>query len=59
VLNEILGLHNKPKALVHKLAGPKKKKKKKKKSRCFFFSVLSPHCNGCSTFTCVSTYSVI
>jgi len=32
VLNEILGLHNKPKAavhLVHKLTGPKKKKKKK------------------------------
>ena len=33
VLNEILGLHNKPKAAVHsvrKLTGPKKKKKKKK-----------------------------
>ena len=32
VLNEILGLHNKPKAAVHsvhKLTGPKKKKKKK------------------------------
>jgi len=32
VLNEILGLHNKPKAVVHsvhKLTGPKKKKKKK------------------------------
>jgi len=31
VLNEILGLHNKPKAVVHKvhkLMGPKKKKKK-------------------------------
>jgi len=46
VLNEILGLHNKPKAVVnsvHKLTGPKeeeeeeeekkKKKKKKKKKR--------------------------
>jgi len=33
-LNEILGLHNKPKTpvlSVHKLTGPKKKKKKKKK----------------------------
>jgi hypothetical protein len=33
VLNDILGLHNKPKAAVHsvhKLMGPKKKKKKKK-----------------------------
>ena len=29
VLNEILGLHNKPKAAVHKLTGPKKKKKHK------------------------------
>jgi len=29
VLNEILGLHNKPKAAVHKLTGHKKKKKKK------------------------------
>ena len=36
VLNEILGLHNKPKAVVHsvhKLTGPKKKKKKKKKKK--------------------------
>ena len=32
VLNEILGLHNKPKVAVHKLTGPKKKKKKKKKN---------------------------
>ena len=36
VLNETLGLHNKPKAAVHsvhKLTGHKKKKKKKKKKR--------------------------
>jgi len=36
VLDEILGLHNKPKAAVHsvhKLTGHKKKKKKKKKKR--------------------------
>jgi len=30
VLNETLGLHNKPKAAVHNLTGPKKKMKKKK-----------------------------
>jgi len=38
VLNEILGLHDKPKAAVHpehKLTGPKKKKKKKKKKNPF------------------------
>jgi len=36
VLNEILGLHNRPKAAVHsvhKLAGKKKKKEKKKKKK--------------------------
>jgi len=36
VLNEILGLHNKPKAAVHsvhKLTGSKKKKKTKKKKK--------------------------
>jgi len=36
VLNETLGLHNKPKApvhLVHKLTGPKKKEEKKKRRR--------------------------
>jgi len=36
VLNEILGLHNEPKAAVHsvhKLTGPKKKKKKKKRDQ--------------------------
>jgi len=36
VLNEILGLHNKPKAvvhLVHKLMGPKKTKMKTKKTK--------------------------
>jgi len=36
VLNEILGLHNKPKAVVqpeHKLTGPKKRKKKKQQQK--------------------------
>jgi len=36
VLNEILGLQNKPKAVVHKvheLTGPKRKKKKKKQQQ--------------------------
>jgi hypothetical protein len=36
VLSEILGLYNKPKAVVHsvqKLTGPKKKKKKKELAR--------------------------
>jgi len=39
VLNEILGLHNKPKAAVHsvhKLTGPKKKKKKRQKKKRHF-----------------------
>jgi len=31
VLNEILGLYNRPKAAVHKLTGSMKKKKEKKK----------------------------
>ena len=33
VLNKILGLHNKPKATVHKLAGRKKKRKEKKRNK--------------------------
>ena len=36
VLNDILGLHNKPKFAVHsvhKVTGPKKKKKKEKKKK--------------------------
>ena len=52
VLNDILGLHNKPKAAVNsvnKLTGPKKKKKKKKKN------VLYLHGTGASNFilTCL------
>ena len=52
VLNEILGLHSKPKAVVHsvyKLTGPKKKKKKKKKKKysCMFSGTLeTAHCRG-------------
>jgi len=50
VLNEILGLHSKPKAVVHsvhKLTGPKKKKKKKKKYSCMFSGTLeTAHCRG-------------
>jgi len=47
VLNEILGLHNKPKAVVqsvHKLMGPKKKKKKKSHTGVRKVDVLSPVC---------------
>jgi hypothetical protein len=33
VLIDILGLHNKPKAAVHKLKGPKRRRRRKKKKK--------------------------
>jgi len=46
VPNDILGLHSKPKAAVHKLMGPKKKKKKKKKIYAYTYCDLTAFKSG-------------
>jgi hypothetical protein len=58
VLNEILGLHNKPKAAVHpehKVTGPKKKKKKKKERVCVCEREMNALTVGMETVTLIGT----